>query len=77
MCIKPVDEFQAEHLRKAEQVRREIYRKMTPERKLEITFAMNREVRKFKASWLRQRHPNWTEVQVQDKVREIFLYART
>lgn len=77
MCIKPVDEFQAAHLRKAEQVRREIYRKMTPERKLEITFAMNREVREIKAAWLRQCNPDWSEEQVQNKVREIFLYART
>ena len=77
MCIKPVDEFQAEHLRKGEQVRREIYRKMTPGRKLEITFAMNREARGFKAAWLRQCNPDWSEEQVQEKVREIFLYART
>ena len=75
MCMKPVDEFQAEHLRKGEQVRREIYRKMTPDRKLEIAFCVYREARGLKAAWLRQCNPDWTEEQVEAKVSEYFLYS--
>lgn len=38
MSEKPVDAFQAEHLRKAEEVRTEIYRNMSFEKKLDIFF---------------------------------------
>ena len=62
---------------KAEEIRCEIYRKMTPERKLEISFALDRVARDLKAAGLRTQHPEWTEQQIADKVKEIFLYARS
>ncbi|MBN2210534.1 MAG: hypothetical protein JW709_03985 [Sedimentisphaerales bacterium] len=55
----------------------EIYRRMTPQQKLEIALRLNRMARELKAAWLRQLHSNWPEQQVQAKVREIFLYARS
>ncbi|MBN2374848.1 MAG: hypothetical protein JXD22_00505 [Sedimentisphaerales bacterium] len=75
MCIKPVDEFQAAHLRKGEQMQQEIFRKMTPGRKLEIAFALYRDARGLKAAWLRQCNPDWTEEQVEAKVSEYFGYS--
>ena len=33
--------------------------------------------RRIKAARLRELHPDWTERQVQDKVKEIFLHATT
>ncbi len=50
---------------------------MTPQQKLEIALGLNRLARELKTAWLRQQHPDWTEEQVLDKVREFFLYARS
>jgi hypothetical protein len=33
--------------------------------------------RKMKAAGLRAQHPDWTEAQVNEQVRQIFLHART
>jgi hypothetical protein len=76
MSEKPVDAFQAEHLRKAEAVRTEIYRKMTVQQKLDIDYKIYLMARELKAGWLRKCHPEWTEEQVEAKVQEIFLNAR-
>jgi len=73
----PVFKDQQEHLKIADDVRREIFRNMSPQRKLELAFGLRDTAKKLKAMGLRQAHPDWTEQQVQDKVREIFLYARS
>ena len=67
----------AEHEKKALEIQREIYRRMTPEEKLRIAFKMNLEARELKAAWLKQQHPDWSQEQIDNKVREIFLHART
>jgi hypothetical protein len=77
MDERPVDKDQEMALKKAEEIRREIYRKMTPERKLEIAFALDREARKLKAAGLRMQHPDWSEEQIAAQVKEIFFYARS
>ena len=54
-----------------------IYQAMTPEQKLRITTRLYWTARELKAAGLRRQHPEWTEQQIDQKVREIFLYART
>lgn len=70
-------EDQKEHLKKAEEIRADIFRKMSPEKKLKLSFELYHTARGLKAASLRQSNPDWTEQQVQDKVKEIFLYARS
>ena len=50
---------------------------MTPEQKLKVAMDLYHCARELKAAGLRSQHPGWTESKVQEKVREIFLYART
>jgi hypothetical protein len=54
-----------------------IYQSMTAEQKLEVSLRLYYSARELKAAGLRAQHPDWTEEQIRDKVREIFLYART
>jgi hypothetical protein len=54
-----------------------IYRSMTPEKKLEVAMDLYRSARELKAAGLRTHHPDWTEKEIQEKIREIFLYAIT
>lgn len=61
----------------AEKIQIEIYKKMTPAQKWQVARDLYWSARRLKAAWLRQIHPEWTEEQVQNKVREIFLYARS
>jgi hypothetical protein len=54
-----------------------IFKKMTPEQKLAISMRLYWTARDLKAAGLRLQHPEWTQKQIDQKVREIFLYART
>lgn len=54
-----------------------ILKAMTPAQKLGIALDLYDSARKLKAAGLRSQHPDWPENRIQDKVREIFLYART
>jgi hypothetical protein len=56
-----------------EQVR--IYRSMSPAKKLELINRLNQTARRLKAAGLRMQHPEWTEEQVSQRVKEVFLYA--
>ena len=58
-------------------VQREIFRKMSPEEKLRISWQLYWDARKLKAAWLKKIHPDWSEEQVAEEVRRIFLYAHT
>jgi len=53
----------------------QIYRRMPPERKLELAAEFSRAARELKAAALRSQHPDWPDEQVRRKVREFFLYA--
>ena len=55
----------------------EIYRRMSPARRLELGMGLNRAARELKAAALRAQHPEWNEKQILEAVREAFLYART
>ena len=50
---------------------------MTPERKLEIAVMLYHSARKLKAAALRARHPDVSEKEIQAKLKEAFLYARS
>jgi hypothetical protein len=50
---------------------------MTGEQKLRAANAMYWTAREVKAARLRLQYPEWDEAQVQQRVKEIFLYAVT
>ena len=54
-----------------------IYQSMKPEQKLKIAANLYRHARALKVAGLRDQHPDWSEKEIQEKVREIFLYAIT
>ena len=54
---------------------RETLRRMSGEEKLRAAFALYWEARALKAARLRKLHPDWEEVQIQARVREIFMHA--
>ena len=53
------------------------YQNMTPENKLQVAMDLYHAAREFKAAGLKQQHPEWSTEKINQKVREIFLYART
>jgi len=61
----------------ASKIQSEIYRKMTPAQKFEEVHKMRETAWNLKAAGLRAIHPNWTEKEVQETTRKIFLYATT
>lgn len=54
-----------------------IFQAMTPGQKLKVALRLYYSARALKATGLRAQNPNWTEERIQNRVREIFLYART
>lgn len=52
-------------------------RRMTGEQKWRTAFGMYWSARKLKAAAVRDQHPEWTEEQVQQRVKEIFMHAVT
>ena len=50
---------------------------MTPEKKLQFALDLYYSAKKIKAAGLKQKHPEWSTEKINQKVREIFLYART
>ena len=58
-------------------LQKQIFQSMTPEEKLRNALRLYRSAWQLKAAALLQDHPDWTEKEIQEKVREIFLYAGT
>ena len=56
---------------------REALRRMTPAQKLRAAEVLYWDARDVKAAGLRAQHPDWTEEQIQRRVKEIFMYAVT
>ena len=50
---------------------------LTPGRKLELAAQLRELAWELKALGIRSQHPGMPDAEVQDRVREIFLYART
>jgi hypothetical protein len=55
----------------------EIFRRMTPEQRLQLAEQLYWSARRLKATGLRAQHPDWSEQKIEDEVRSIFLHART
>jgi len=53
------------------------YRRMSAQQKIEQALALYWAARKLKADALRMQHPDWSEAQIEARVREIFLLATT
>ena len=60
------------HVAEAEGIQREIIRKMTPAQKFAIAGELYKMAWEIKRAALRQQHPDWSEDQVQVRVRRIF-----
>jgi hypothetical protein len=58
-------------------LQKKIYQSMTPEQKLKIALRLYYSARQLKGAALHHDYPEWTKKEIQEKVREIFLYART
>jgi len=56
---------------------KKIFQAMTPEQKIRAAMNLYHSARKLKAAALKERYPDWSEEQIERKVREIFLYAGT
>jgi hypothetical protein len=54
-----------------------IFQEMTPERKLNAALLLYHSARRLKAASFRARHPEWSEEDIQAKIKESFLYGRT
>lgn len=52
-----------------------IYKMMSPAEKLRLAAEFNASARNLKKAALKKFHPDWTEEQVQKKLRDLFLYA--
>ena len=53
------------------------YQTMTPEKKLQVAMDLYYSAKEIKAAGLKRQHPEWSTEKINQKVREIFLYART
>ncbi len=56
---------------------KKIFQTMTPEKKLQVALDLYYSAKELKAAGLKQQHPEWSAEKIRQKVREIFLYART
>ena len=58
-------------------IQTEALRAMTPERRLQVAQQLRQTAWELKAAGIRMQNPELSEAEVQARVREIFLYART
>lgn len=66
-----------DHVRAAHERQVAVYRAMAPQQRLEQALRMNRSMRDLMAIGFRDRHPEWTELQVSRAVADRILHART
>lgn len=62
----------AHHL-KAEEIQKELIRKMTPGKRLSTAMALYQTAWEIKKSGLRALHPDWTEEAIQSRLRRVFV----
>lgn len=68
---------EADHVSAARLHQIAIYRKMSPQQRLEQGFRMNRTMRELMAVGFRNRHPEWSETEVRRAVADRILHAAT
>jgi hypothetical protein len=76
LTVMPVSS-ESDHVRAATERQVAIYRAMTPRQRLEQGLRMNRSMRELMATGFRYRHPDWSELQVNQAVADRILHART
>ncbi len=54
-----------------------IYQKMSSEKKLQIALELYYSAQALKEAELKRKHPGWSQEKIQEKVKAIFLHART
>lgn len=52
-----------------------LFRQMSPAKKLELIGTLHLQARAWKKAALRTLHPEWTEQEVDEKTRQIFLHG--
>ena len=55
----------------------QIFQSMTPARKLQLSLSLYHTARRLKRAGLQHQHPDWDQKKLEEKLREVFLYART
>jgi hypothetical protein len=66
-----------QHVLDAENRQHEIFKAMTPGKRWEQFLALRSTAWKLKRAGLRSQHPDLSEAEIEDMVRECFLHART
>jgi hypothetical protein len=61
------------HQQRAEELQKELIRKMTPEKRLSTAMALYQTAWEIKKSGLRSLHPDWTEEAILARVRRVFV----
>ena len=61
----------------SKRVEREALRRLGPAGRLAVAQQLYQTARQLKEAGLRDQHPDWTDEQIREKVRELFLYARS
>jgi hypothetical protein len=54
-----------------------IYKKMSSEKKLQIALQLYYSAQALKEAEVKRQHPGWSEEKIREKVKAIFLHART
>jgi len=52
-----------------------ILRQMSPQQKLDLAMNLYYSARELKSAWIRQLHEDWSDQQVAEAVREVFVNA--
>ena len=68
---------QGDHRRAAHLRQVAIYRAMTPQERLRQGLRMNQTMRALLSAGFRERHPDWSEVEVRRALADRVLHART
>ena len=58
-------------------VQNQILAQMSPGKKLELAMRLYNSAKELKTAGIRAYHPDWNEKQVEQAIREAFLYARS
>jgi hypothetical protein len=56
---------------------RQSLRRLSGGEKLRTSFSLYWEARRLKAARLREQHPGWSDARIEERVKEIFMYAVT
>jgi hypothetical protein len=65
------------HRKQVEEIQVKIYQEMSGEKKLDLAIRLYHSARSLKIRALQNQHPDWSEGQINQELRKIFMYART